>query len=749
MRGGVLNNYFEDLFAKALHQTSSVEKAAQTVADALLDGKPMRNARATAAERHAAFWTCSFIRKLPSSCWEQESLVICLARYLALDGRAPTEELLPYVASKSPAALHRAARYSGLVLKQSSRRWQAFEDLALTHPDSFADFVEIFRIFEKAHKLRLSEVSRSQAPLSDLAPVELLAYASLYAFEYLLPPALGLTSNRADTDITDIQAYWDAINEVLVWKLQACKPSQLQLDEKALALSLREHLTPFLFPTQNAPRIDLYASFIRAVEDRVALNEFLSQSADAFSYDDGIQFVRHGDRLEIEERDPTRRTVHATESERLNRLHQYWLFRGMNALMASPELLARIGPSNLDANLQAFAKAKGTWLQLQEVYGVAESITTDTGLKVDGFRAILALELMTVFYIVDFLQPFVKALTSVGDSKLALGQLAFEGLRNKESQNRFPITWSDRQTKISRIKTWTVTEREPQGSSLAAEAILDFWTSDWNAMAERSKNKTPGHIPDLLERPILKIGSCLFQLPWMMALQNNATAAINNLRRIGAHRREAREETQRIESRLGQQLEQRGFRVVPNYQPAKLDDEDPGEIDLVCARDDQVLVLEVKSTFMRRSTREAWMHRTSTLRKAGLQIERKVRAVERALALDTEFSAALGFPDSSATAAITGWIVDTSIEFDHVRFNGYLKVSLEEMIVALRDDRQWLNDPEGLFSSKREARADSGQPLPDYSNWSLYKDGFSASRLIDVIEQELVWSPLDATVPQR
>ena len=42
--------------------------------------------------------------------------------------------------------------------------------------------------------------------------------------------------------------------------------------------------------------------------------------------------------------------------------------------------------------------AVGTWLQLQEAYGISESITTDTGLKVDGFRAILALELMKVFY---------------------------------------------------------------------------------------------------------------------------------------------------------------------------------------------------------------------------------------------------------------------------------------------------------------------------------------------------------------
>lgn len=735
-----VRDYFEHLFYVALEQNSSAESAALVAANALLDGKPVRKQPVSAAERHAAFWSCSFIPALPSSSWELEPLVLCLARYLALDGKAPAEELLAHVATKAPSALQRAARYSGLVLRQSSRRWQEFEDLALTHPDSFADFIEIFRIFEKAHQLRLNEVSRSQDPLSQLTPVELLAYASLYAFEYLVPPALGLASDHPSIDT---QAHWDAINDILMWKLQACDPGQLQPDDYAIALSLREHLTPFLFPSQEAPRVDLYGSFVRSVKDRVELNSFLSQSADAFSYDDGIRFVRHGGRLEIEEIDPDRGAVHAKGNEKLNRLHQYWLFRGMDALMASPELLARVGSSNVDANLQAFAKALGTWLQLQEVYGVAESITTDTGIKVDGFRAILALELMTVFYIVDFLQPFSTALASSGDPMLALGLLALDGLRKSEPKNRFPMTWSDRQAKISRIKAWTVTQQEPQGSSLAAEAILDFWTSDWNSMAERLKSRTPGRPPQLLERPILKIGSHLFQLPWMMAMQNNATAAINNLRRIGAQRIEVREETQRIEVGLGKQLEKRDFRVVANYQPARLDDEDPGEIDLVCARDGQVLVMEVKSTFVRRSTKEAWMHRTATLRKAGLQIERKVRAVKRALALDAGFSASLGFSDSSEPAAVTGWLVDTSIEFDHMRFNGYLKVSLEELIVALRDDRQWLNDPEGLFSGNGAIPVDLGEGgRKDYPRWSLYPNGFSASRFLEAVEQERIWESL-------
>jgi hypothetical protein len=127
-----------------------------------------------------------------------------------------------------------------------------------------------------------------------------------------------------------------------------------------------------------------------------------------------------------------------------NRLHQYWLYRGMDALMASPDLLALVSPAHLEANLQAFAKAMGTWLRLQEVYGIAEQVRTEAGSAVDVFRALLATELMTAFYIEDFLRPYHQHLQQFGHPWLALGRLAFGGLLQPEMQNRSPITWSDR-----------------------------------------------------------------------------------------------------------------------------------------------------------------------------------------------------------------------------------------------------------------------------------------------------------------
>jgi hypothetical protein len=78
--------------------------------------------------------------------------------------------------------------------------------------------------------------------------------------------------------------------------------------------------------------------------------------------------------------------------------------------------------------------------------------------------------------------------------------------------------------------------------------------------------------------------------------------------------------------------------------------------------------------------------------------------------------------------------VDTSIECDHQRFGGFLKVSLEELLIALRDDRHLLHDPDGMFTQT----ATAAHAVPQ----SLYPQGFSAGRLVEVVETQAVWESI-------
>ena len=130
--------------------------------------------------------------------------------------------------------------------------------------------------------------------------------------------------------------------------------------------------------------------------------------------------------------------------------------------------------------------------------------------------------------------------------------------------------------------------------------------------------------------------------------------------------------------------------------------------------------------------------RTHTLRKAGLQLHRKLEAVERAIHSGLDLAKTLGLEAGKSSARIHGWIFDTSVEHDHQRFSGFLKVSIGAVIIALRDDRHLLNDPAGLI---RAARDGVIEPCPPVSpeEQTLYPDGFSFGRFFDVIQSEAAW----------
>lgn len=74
--------------------------------------------------------------------------------------------------------------------------------------------------------------------------------------------------------------------------------------------------------------------------------------------------------------------------------------------------------------------------------------------------------------------------------------------------------------------------------------------------------------------------------------------------------------------------------------------------------------------------------------------------------------------------------MDTSIEGDHCFFSGCLKLSLEEILIALRDDRQH------LFEGQVWTQAEE---LPLHSQVSLYPAGFDAVHFVNVVQSQAVW----------
>lgn len=718
------------------------EDAVRLVVEDYLDGKPrLRGKKISKAERDEAFWSSAVVCAVPTEQWATEPFTLALVRYFSQD-RVANIPLVSRLAQSLPDTVCYAVRRSGLVLRSTSPRLAELAGVADLAPE-IAELCRVLEIFEAAHRERIVALENSRARLSSLTPFELLLYASLHAFHTLIPRYLGVAVPEEGDEQPSDQAFWDAVTDLVSWKLATAPEKTLRVSEYDAAMSVGKHLSPLIFPSPSGhpPRHDLLAAFTQTMAHQVELNAFLSRSAEAFCYDDAIRFVRHGRRLEIERINPTLRAAWLRDGRKLDRLHFYWLYRAMDAFVSS-EMAGRIigRPENHEANRLAYIAAMRTHLRLTEVYGADDMVTADTGESVHLFTALLSLELMSAFFKRDFLQVYAEHLEDSGDTLEALSCLAFFGLADG-FQNRFPLTWSDRSEKIAKIVGWTVRDECPEGSPKMAAAILDFWTCDWGQLGKRLRDGGGGLQPELFERPVVKLGSLLVQLPWVVGVQNNSSAAINNLRRLGARRDEAQQETQRIEERLGQLFESRGFRIVLNWTPPPTDSEIPGEVDLVCARDGVVLVLELKSTYLRRSNRDAWLHSTTTLRKAGIQLRRKVAAVERALRDPSEFSEMLALQGMEDELHIHGWIVDTSIECDHQRFEGFLKVSLEEVLIALRDDSHLLEDPAGLLHGNLSE--DDLLDVECAPSKTLYPAGFNVARFLEVIEREEVWERMD------
>ncbi len=739
--GSRVSNYFDRLLSNAVADGRTDSESRNHVFEAYLDGKPNRTGRQkwTRSDRDALFWSSRVVAECTEADWAAEPAVLALAGYLG-----QTKVLIPGLVHRlavvAPNALVLAARRSELVLcADSPHRMELAGASGVS--EAVAELCRVLDIFTDAHRERLTELDRRKVDLADLSAFDLLVLASLYALEHLVPhdltgkPAVESAGERID-------AHWQAINQLLLWKLETAPAETTKLDDDSIGRSLQQHLVPLLFPAPGnaSDLVQRRRAFEDLMDAQLELDEFMARSIDAFRYDDTVHFVRVGERgLDIVQTNPAGTAKWFRDGAKLERLHGYWMHRAFYAFAGSELTHQRFGrPENEDENRLAYIRAMRTQLRLTEVYGLADTVSTEAGEKVDLFRALVSLELMSRFFMLDFVARFAAHTEEQGDWVAGLRTLAMNGLR-AGGQNRFPLTWSSHSDKMKAITGWTVTPDQPAGSARMAAAILDFWTFDMTNLSERLQRGAPGPKPWLIERPVLKFGPTLVQLPWVAGLQNNSTAAINNLRRLSTGRGETREETQRIEAGVSRVLAERGFRVVLNWMPPD-EFRDAGEVDVIAALEGFLFVFEVKSTFIRNSLRDAWLHGTTTLRKAGLQLGRKLPAVLAALHADTALRTSLELTAALSREKVHAWIVDTSIECDHDRFSGFLKISLEELLLALRDDCHLLDDPEGLLEG---TVVGSDFPSPSAKTpRTLYPEGFRAERFVQIIETEAVWASL-------
>lgn len=640
---------------------------------------------------------------------------LALSRVLHHD-EAIAIELLEHLAHANPDVLRWAIRYAKLFTRADSVLWAQLRQ-RLQGKDWRVFFGVCDRLLEQLQPYA-ELVDYAEQKLAHLSLLEMLSYLSVLAYEQMTPGAEADPSGKR----------WKVYDRIVLNKLKTCSDKDFDLSEVCLGQSLRKHLSPILFPSPAITRecrenLEAVAVLIGAMQELIDYEG----SINWFCFDSECRYqLKPGESVIYNETENGSREWRRTEQKSLALWH-YWMYRGLDEFVARGMAEVQIGSAqNHELNAEAYIKAIRSELQLKAIYGLDDELELADGRRANLFQAMLASELAKVFFQSAYIQPFQQHYQESGVLAQALSKLAFNGLVADE--NRFPMTWSEEAEKIQKIKGWTVCSNYPDGSLDAAKGILSFWTNDLKALSSSLQLQPHKPVPRLSELPFSKIGCFNFQFPWVVAQQNNLTAAVNNLRRIGARRAGKMSETHRIELRLAEQMRASGFAVVVGYQPERSEHEDPGEVDLICYLDGVVLLLEVKSGYIRSSPHEVWLHRTNTLRKAAWQLRRKRIAVIDALVGDQQLRTSLGCKAENPGNRLHAWIVDTSIELDQQMVDGFLVVSLETLQVILRDERQLLTQSE--------------QPDDD-SDDTMFPEGFTAARFVEVVESGEVWVGLE------
>lgn len=706
--------YYENVYQNELVRLQKPHLALDECIQHFLDQRPSNGKKYNNKDRAIAFASSSFLHDI-GAVTSAKLVSFALAKVLQSED-AITQDQLSSLASNTPDVLRWAIRYSRLFTRENSVLWQHLK--ANHHDDREWDkFFYVCNELNAVLKPFQSRIDDIEAKLSPLNLISFFSYLSVLAYENLM-------------DEAQLERHQHIYHRIVLNRLKRSSPQDFAITEMSIAKSLKSHLSPIIFPSSD--------SDAHCQENLTLFSELIYATGELLDYEDSLNWFSFDEECGYTDQ-PFRSVIFNTSDQgsvewqktnkKLRLLWNYWLKRAVDELIIRGLHDIQIGkPENHDLNQLAYIKAIRSELMLKEVYGLPEKLETDLGVQIDLFKFMLFAELNSVFFQQDYIDEFKSIYAANGSLFQSLSMLAFNGLVNG-NQNRFPMTWSTVENKMNGLIGWSVSSEFPLGNKNITKAIIDSWTVDLKTLA--CDNATI--IPRLNERPYYKIGSYLFQFPWVVGLQNNANAAVNNLRRVGARRKNVQKETNQIEQLVGELLRQKGMNVVCGYHPRFAEgQENPGEIDVIAYADGVFLLIEVKSGYIRSSRQEAWLHKTGSLRKAAWQLRRKEVALKEALLSDSDLRSRFKYQQNELPSIFKSWIVDTSLEFDGQKIDGYLVTALETMIIALRDEKPFLNDFDALTADDEL----------DVSISSLYSNSFSIKEFIRIIESGQVWNEL-------
>ncbi|NNH38641.1 hypothetical protein [Acinetobacter terrae] len=436
------------------------------------------------------------------------------------------------------------------------------------------------------------------------------------------------------------------------------------ITEKSLGLALKSKMIPFLTSEGLTEALIVqYETFKKLVAIKIEIQNYQRNVFESFSFNSNVNYELKDKKL-----------IHSNKKEKKDYwdeknslLLSYWFMKGSQKLLES-DYIYRISPTgkNLEANAIALSKAFAVKEQLRQIYGINDLKINNVDL--DLFDVMKTMALSQAHYLKDHIEKFEGYLLESNSHLKALTKLMMHGLVTGE--NRMPMTFAWQKDKSKRMSSWII-EGSNNQKIKKINQILNFWSCDLYDDNDDS---------NFSQKPFYKIDEMIFEFPWLTAFQNLNTSMINYVRKLHKNRLELKNETDQIELNLAEKFKKAGFQVFPQYFPKT---GNAGEIDLIAIYENHVVVMEIKSSYIRSSIKEIYEYRNFTLNKAAYQLTKKVEYVK------SEFLRE--YFENSEELKIHSWIIDTTLEFDHLYFGEHLKVSLDEVIISLTLDHSFMN----------------------------------------------------------
>ncbi|MGY6623969.1 NERD domain-containing protein [Acinetobacter johnsonii] len=691
-----MKNYYEEKFESLFLKYGSEIAKEKIVQDLLY--KSSQPKTESYKNKFDMFWQSNFIKLLTVDEVRKENYILALSQYIRYT--ITDKNIYINYLKLDIQSFILAVRYSGIILNSEHDSWGILKEISQEFDsEELCGFIQTATHLQLQYKHRLAVYEDIQNKLN-ISQITAMSFSSLYAYEYLVPNKdfFQLPYQFDPEEKNSAETVWKAFDEIVKFS----KKNTKKLTDQSIGLALKNKLMPFLIGEGMTPLLqEQYELYKKLVAIKIEIINYKRNVLESFSFDKQVNYeLKNSELIYTNTKDKK-----DNWSEKNSLLISYWLGIGTKKLLNSDVIYSIINTGhNLEANAVALSKAFAVKEQLEQVYGILDFSINQQ--KLDAYEIMITMTLSQAHYLKDHIEKFIGFLPHAESNLHALTELTMHGFVIGE--NRMPFTFARQEDKIKRMSSWV------KGSSNTVkkkkmEQILNFWTCDLYS---------EDHHSTFQQKPFYKIDNFVFQFPWLTAFQNVNTMMINYVRKLHKNRLELKSETDNIELNLAEKFKNAGFNVFCQYQPV---DREVGEIDLIAICENHVIVVEVKSTYIKSSIQEIYEYRNFTLNKAAYQLSKKVEFVKNGFLNQ--------FFENLDDVKIHSWIIDTTLEFDHEYFGDHLKVSLDEVIITSNCESEFMQKlvDEQFDIEKDEVKIDPIQFLESIEKntfWSKQLDNY-------------------------